>query len=186
MDSCLIIVDNSNVFIKGQKYSAKQKGVHKTISEDKDVCDPSWRVHFGNLLKEVAEGQRIVGAILVGSKPPASDDVWDMAAAQGFTVIVHERNAAGKEKAVDTELAVQGTAVLFTEPTPGVLKVLSGDRDFIPLINMAVKRGWETEMWAFSSSFTSHGMMAQTVNRIKPLDTYFNVIGNNSFEWPTT
>lgn len=31
---------------------------------------PSWRIEFGNLLKFMAQGRRIIGAILVGSEPP--------------------------------------------------------------------------------------------------------------------
>ncbi|WP_165358996.1 NYN domain-containing protein [Spirosoma sordidisoli] len=184
MENCLIIVDNSNVWIEGQKYSAKAKGVLKTNPNDRDICDPSWRIDFGELLKQVSEGQNIVGAILVGSRPPQSDSIWESADRSGFKVIVHDRNAAGKEKAVDTELAVQGTAAIYSQPTPGVLKLLSGDRDFIPLVNMAAQKGWETEMWAFTSSFTQYGQMAQTVTRIKPLDHCFNEISSYGFTWP--
>jgi hypothetical protein len=101
VDDCLIIVDNSNVWIEGQKLAAKKKGVIKENSEDKDICDPSWRIDFGKLLSEVSEGQNIIGAILVGSRPPASDSIWESADRSGFKVIVHDRNSAGKEKAVE-------------------------------------------------------------------------------------
>jgi uncharacterized LabA/DUF88 family protein len=185
MSGCLIIVDNSNVFIEGAKFAAKQKGIGKSDLDPRDPQDPSWRVSFDKLLTEVSEGQDIIKAILVGSRPPSNDKVWDMAEAHGFTVTVHDRNSAGKEKAVDTELVAQGTEIICTEP-PGILKLLSGDRDFLPLVNIAAKRGWETEMWAFSSAFTSHGLMAQTVMRSKPLDEYFDKISRYAFDWPTS
>jgi uncharacterized LabA/DUF88 family protein len=62
--------------------------------------------------------------------------------------------------------------------------LLSGDRDFIPLINIANNRKWETEMWAFSNAFSEHGQMAQSVTRVKPLDGIFNKIGRFEFTWP--
>ena len=64
------------------------------------------------------------------------------------------------------------------------MKLLSGDRDFIPLINIATKRNWETEMWSFTNAFTYAGQMAQTVTRIKPLDNILDRIGHNEYEWP--
>jgi uncharacterized LabA/DUF88 family protein len=184
MDNCVVIIDNSNVWIEGQKFSAKLKGQVKTNPADRDICDPSWRIDFGNLLKEVAEGKTIIKAILVGSRPPQNDSVWVAAKSHGFEVIVHDRSSAGKEKAVDTEIVAQGTEIVCTQSTPAILKLLSGDRDFIPLINIATKRNWETEMWAFTNAFTYGGQMAQSVTRIKPIDKIFNKVGHNEYQWP--
>jgi len=75
MDNCVILVDNSNVFIEGQKHSARKKGILKTTPDEKDPCDPSWRVDFGSLISQVAEGKPVLKAILVGSTPPRSDSI---------------------------------------------------------------------------------------------------------------
>ncbi len=40
MKKCVIVIDNSNVWIEGQKFSAKKKGHVKASYEDKDICDP--------------------------------------------------------------------------------------------------------------------------------------------------
>jgi hypothetical protein len=184
MPECIILVDNSNVFIEGGKLSAKLKGVVRQPGDKHDPCDPSWRIDFGLLLREVAEGQRIIKAILVGSTPPKSDTIWNAARDGGFEVITHEKNLSGREKAVDTEIVAKGTELVCTNPQPAVLKLLSGDRDFIPLINIAISRGWETEMWAFESAFRKGGQMAQTVNRVKPLDPISPRFGRNDFAWP--
>ena len=184
MEECIVIIDNSNVWIEGQKFSAKHKGIIKADPADKDICDPLWRIDFGNLLHEVAEGKALIKAILVGSRPPQNDSVWDAAKHQGFEVIVHDRNTLGREKAVDTEIVAQGTEIVCTQHEPAILKLLSGDRDFIPLINIATKRNWETEMWAFTNAFSYGGQMAQTVTRIKPLDQVFHKIGHNEYVWP--
>jgi uncharacterized LabA/DUF88 family protein len=183
MDKCVILVDNSNVFIEGQKFSAQQKG-QPLDANGRSPQDPSWRINFGELIKCLADGRETHAAILVGSRPPKNDSVWDAAKQSGFEVIVHERDSNNREKAVDTELVAQGTALIYEAPEPMVLIVASGDRDFIPLVKQAQKKNWEVEMWAFASSFSSTGEMATTVDRVSPLDTHFSQIGHHDFEWP--
>lgn len=174
MEECVIIVDNSNIWIEGMKYSANLKGL---VSVDgKEPCDFKWRIDFGNLLNKVAEGKTIRKAILVGSRPPKNDSLWNTAKRRGFEVIVHDRNSENKEKAVDTELVAQGVELICTTE-PAILKILSGDSDFLPLVKIADGRGWETEMWAFPSAYRLVGNMATSVDRIQPLDAIFNEIG---------
>jgi uncharacterized LabA/DUF88 family protein len=169
MNECLILVDNSNVFIEGQRYSAKQRG----LAEEFDV---DWRIDFSLLLQEVANGHSIIRAVLVGSfVPPPDDPVWAMAARQHFEVIAKERYAGAGEKEVDTELTVQGTALIATHPRPAVLKLLSGDRDFMPLIQFARSAGWENELWTFSSGMSQKLNLA--CHRTKLLDRVFEKIG---------
>jgi len=183
MSECLILVDNSNVFIEGQKYSAKRKGVAKATAADKDPCDPSWRINFGNLLFYLANGRKILDAILVGSRPPQNDGVWEAAKQKGFHVAIFNRSG-GEEKAVDTELVARGTEIICTTAGANVLVIASGDRDFIPLVNVAHRRNWEVEMCAFSSAFTPTGDMATSVERVRPLDADYLKIGKHEFEWP--
>jgi uncharacterized LabA/DUF88 family protein len=181
MDKCVIVVDNSNIFIEGQKYSATAKGQQ---DQSRSVCDPSWRIDFGNLLTRLAEGRAIHAAVLVGSRPPANDSVWKSAEQLGFTVTVHDRDNQGKEKAVDTELVAQGTEIIVAAPEPMTLVIASGDRDFIPLVSVAHRRKWLVEMAAFSSAFSAVGQMATSVDKVRPLETVFKDIGHNAFKWP--
>jgi hypothetical protein len=85
MNECLILVDNSNVFIEGQKFSARKKGISRAPVDTYDPVDWTWRIDFGSLLKIVANGHQIIKAILVGSTPP-NDSVWEAARSQGFEV----------------------------------------------------------------------------------------------------
>ena len=177
MGECVILVDNSNIYIEGTKLSARQKGIQKTLYEEKDPQDPSWRVDFGRLLTYLANGRKIYRAILVGSRPPPNDGLWKSAEDDGFEVIVHDRDANNQEKAVDTELAVQGTKLIVRAPNPMTLVIASGDRDFIPLVKLAHSESWSVEMCAFSSAYSDVGEMAKSVDVVRPLDQGFADIG---------
>lgn len=173
MDECVIIVDNSNIWIEGMKLSARLKGIAPAV-DGKEPSDPNWRIDFGKLLNHVAEGKAIRKAILVGSRPPKNDSLWNAAQKQGFEVIVKDRNSQNKEKAVDTKLVAIGCKLIYTTD-PAILKVLSGDSDFSPLIEAANEASWDTEMWAFSSAFTL-GTSLDCANRLVSLDTHISEI----------
>lgn len=181
---CVVLVDNSNVFIEGQKYSARAKGIVVDPATGKQACDPSWRVRFNELLCALAGARPIHKAVLVGSRPPQNDGVWQAATSQGFEVIVHDRSADGREKAVDTELVAQGTEIICSAGQPMDLIVVSGDRDFIPLVKVAHRKKWTVEMAAFTSAYNPAGEMATSVEKIVPLDALFDRIGRYEFDWP--
>ncbi|MDR1905098.1 MAG: NYN domain-containing protein [Treponema sp.] len=127
-------------------------------------------------MQEVANGHKIIKAILVGSTPPPNDSLWNAAKSQGFEVITHERShSTGEEKAVDTELAARGLKIIYKHPKAAVLKLLSGDRDFLPLIRSAYEEGWEAELWGFSSGISNE--LSQSVSRVQLLDSLFDQIG---------
>jgi uncharacterized LabA/DUF88 family protein len=181
---CLVVVDNSNVFIEGQKFSARNKGVLRNPGDERDPQDPSWRIDFGNLLLEISAGRIVEEAILVGSRPPANDSVWREAENRGFEVTVHERSRTNEEKAVDTELVAQATEFICTQSEAMDLAICSGDRDFVPLVSVAHRRKWAVEMWAFTNSFRQDGSMATSVDKVCPLDKAFQKIGRYEFTWP--
>jgi len=173
MEDCVIIVDNSNIWIEGIKCSAKIKGM-SDLPDGKKACDYGWRIDFGKLLNLVSDGRNIRKAILVGSRPPKNDSLWKAAERGGFEVIVKDRNSQNKEKAVDTKLVALGVQLICTTD-PAALKILSGDSDFEPLVEVANERGWETEIWAFSSALSSNSILSN-VSRIEPLDSHIDEI----------
>jgi uncharacterized LabA/DUF88 family protein len=181
---CVILVDNSNLYIEGQKCSAIRKGMLPEKLGDRQPSDISWRIDFSRLLTQLADGRTIRGAVLVGSRPPPNDTVWKMAEQGGFKVITHDRDSSNKEKAVDTELVAQGTLLIATTPAPAVLVIGSGDRDFLPLVRIAHELTWTVEMAAFSAAFSPTGLMATSVDKIRPLDGSLDLIGHCAFPWP--
>ena len=82
-----------------------------------------------------------------------------------------------KEKAVDAQIVAQGTKMICTHPNKGVLILLSGDSDFIPLLEICNELGWESEIWAFKSALPCAKKMIQYVTRVNYLDSIFSDIG---------
>jgi uncharacterized LabA/DUF88 family protein len=175
LTECLILVDNSNIFIEGMKFSVGKKGIHAISPDQTTPCDYSWRIDFGALLKQVANGYKIIKAALAGSTPPPNDSLREAAESQGFEVTTYERGFSG-EKAIDTELVVCGLKIIYKHPVAAVLKLLSGDRrDFIPLLKAAYEERWETELWGFSDSISPE--LSVIANRTQILDSVFDQIG---------
>jgi uncharacterized LabA/DUF88 family protein len=175
---CVVLVDNSNIFIEARKLSGFRLGLSAAIP-GRAPQDPNWRLDYSKLLTCLADGRKIRKAFLVGSRPPPNDRVWKLAERGGFEVKTHDRDANNKEKAVDSELVAQGTRIICTT-SPAVLVIGSGDRDFIPLVNIAHDEGWIVEMAAFESAFSPEGEMATTVDKIRRLDDVLDRIGRTS------
>lgn len=85
---------------------------------------------------------------------------------------------------MDTELVAVGAELVCTTSPKGVMIIASGDRDFVPLVKVAHRQGWETEMCAFSSSFSPNGDMASAVTRVRQLDDVFDKIGQYNSQLP--
>jgi uncharacterized LabA/DUF88 family protein len=174
---CVILVDNSNVFIGGQKHSALIKGLSDDEGAHGSPCDHTWRIDFEHLRACLADDREVEAAIMVGSHAPHHDACWDPARAAGFEVISHERRPGHGEKAVDTELVARGTEIISRAAAPGVLVLCSGDLDYLPLVDVAHRHGWTVEMVAFRASFDPDGEMVHAVDRVRHLDDVFDRIG---------
>jgi len=66
---------------------------------DNNICEHNFKVDFGRLF-EFAGGKKVeVGqAVLFGSRPPPNDSLWAAAQAQGFEVVVYDRNIKGRAR----------------------------------------------------------------------------------------
>ena len=152
--SYFIFVDNSNVWIEGKIASAVAKGyVANTVdAHQRGIEDSSWRIDYGKLLNVVADGNRtdINKAIMYGSKPPHNDSMWNAFRAAQYEVNTLDRNAAGKEKAVDTSIVCDINKYLYTQSNENDIFVLvMGDKDFLPALEAirAYKRKSIVAFW---------------------------------------
>lgn len=170
-DKCVILVDNSNIFIGGRQLAASGGG-----ASDESV-DPNWRIDFRALLDVLGKGREVERALLIGSRPPFVDALWAAAEKEGFEVIVHDRNPQGKEKGIDTEIVACGTEIVCTAPEPMTLVIASGDLDLLPLVNLAKDYGWKVEVCAFSNSYNPDSELCAACSEVRALDDYFEQLG---------
>ena len=146
-----IYVDNSNVFIEGQRVSAVQQGMALDIYDAmaNRITDTSYRISFGKLYQFIAGADRkeTARAMLFGSRPPQTDTIWDVAKRAGFEVVTHDRNAANKEKKIDTGIVTQMTRDAYLNAAPGdVFTIVSGDSDYVPTVETLIKDGFRVDV----------------------------------------
>ena len=141
-----IFLDNSNVWIEGQRAATGAPAGDGRM-------DAAYRIDFGRLLEHVGKGRTIVEAQLYGSEPPPNDTVWEIAKERGFSPKVFKRNFQNQEKKVDTQLCVDVTKTLFSySPTDRVLLLIAGDADYLPAVEMALKREWKVEVYFWANA----------------------------------
>ena len=75
---CYVFIDDSNLWIPGQKATAKKL-------KDADT-DPRFRVDLGRFMTLVAKDRHVSKAFLYGSKPPPNDTVWNAAREKNYDV----------------------------------------------------------------------------------------------------
>lgn len=145
-----LYLDNSNVFIEGQKVSAVRKKLAKDINEAtrKKIYDRTCRLDFGKLVEVTCGFQASVDAKLYGSRPPEHDTVWKMAKERGFKLNIFDRSHYGKEKQVDTTIVMHMTEdiLINLKPSDDRIVLVSGDADFIPVVKRAVEKGFHIKV----------------------------------------
>jgi hypothetical protein len=144
-------VDNSNLFIEGQRVSAVSNGLAKNIIDamNNDILDRSWNVDYGKLHTFLCGRNKteIGAARLWGSVPP-SDSFWDMVKRKGFDHKVFDKNFAGKEKKVDVAIAHGMTKDAYTivNKAADELTLVAGDKDFEPVVADLRSEGYQVHV----------------------------------------
>ena len=172
-----VYVDNSNVWIEGQRLSAVRRGMAANAREAMKlgVVDREWRYDFGRLYDIACpDGASVGRSILFGSRPPANDTLWERARKDGFEVVVFDRNAANREKRVDTALTttLMEDSFKFMQADRGdVAVIIAGDGDYVPVVESLRQRGLQTRV-VFWDHATSRDLK-QLVD-YQPLDPYLD------------
>lgn len=145
-----VYVDNSNVWIEGQRVSAVRRGLAKSIKDamDRGVVDHEWSYDFGQLYRAVCPEDSPIGrSSLFGSRPPPNDSLWDMARQVGFEVFTFDRNFKNKEKEVDVAIATQMMEDSYEHMRSDrgdMVVLIAGDRDYVPTLESLRKRGFRS------------------------------------------
>jgi hypothetical protein len=142
-----LYVDNSNVWIEGMHVAAVKNGLAPDLQTalNGNVCDHNYKIDFGNLFRFAGGSNQEVGrAVLFGSRPPPNDSVWAAASAQGFEVVVFDRNFKNSEKKVDTSIVTEIITDSFRlmEATRDEITLVAGDSDYVPAIASLRSRGF--------------------------------------------
>ena len=171
-------VDNSNVFIEGQRVSAVERGQAKSIVDAMElrILDYHWRLDYG-ALHDIACGQPAeIGASYLWGSPPPGDSFWKMVERYGFRVTTYDRNVARKEKKVDVAIAHQITKDAYS----GVIRkgvdeitLVAGDKDYVPVAHDLVANGH-----LFDVVFWNHAAreLKEVASNFVPLDDYLGVL----------
>ncbi len=140
-------VDNSNVFLEGQRVAAVTRGLAPNMaaaSRQPGTFDRSWNLDYGTLHQLVCgSGVEVGGAKLWGSPPPG-DSFWRMVESKGFEVTTFDKAISGGEKKVDVGIAHAMTkdAYKSLDPTTAEITLVSGDKDFVPVVEDLVAEGF--------------------------------------------
>lgn len=139
----IIFVDNSNIFIGGKNRFGK------------DV-----RFAYEKFVKAVCGSDVLTKKWIFGSTPPLKDALWENLERHGWDVTAFDRPIGRGEKQVDTSIVAEGVDLIARNPTSGRLVFLSGDKDFLPLINKAKQYKWLVELWAYEKDVSQELSLA--------------------------
>ena len=139
-------VDNSNLFIEGQRLAAVQNGLAPNVYDamNKRIVDPSWKIDYGKLYQFLCGSAKEIGTAKLWGSPPPSDSFWKMVEQKGFSVKTYEKAFSGKEKKVDVAIAHQITKDVYSgliRPGEDEIYLVAGDKDFVPVIEDICSNG---------------------------------------------
>lgn len=159
LPQCYVFVDNSNVWITGQKVSGKKlKDVH---------IDYRSRVDLNRLLQLMVNGRNICQAYLYVSVPPPRKATQE----KHFVVKTFVRSASGKETNVTVAMAHDMLTTLYQHiDAPKIIIAVTGDRDLTPSILKALDNGVPVELWSWEDAM-AHEFCQLANNYQQPLFT---------------
>ena len=148
-----IFIDNSNLFIEGQKfYAAKNNWLVR--------IDPRFQIDFGKLINcIVSDAKKVKNVYLYGSEPPAMDTLWYQMEEIGIEVNRFKRNVKKKKKAIDLALAVDATKCASDQKEKrmsGTFVFVTGDRDISPVIKVVIDEGFKVLFVSYKSALSNN------------------------------
>lgn len=139
-------VDNSNVFIEGQRIAAVKKGLATDIVDamKRRVVDASWQIDYGKLHQFFCGDRSQLGHAKLWGSPPPHDSFWRMVETKGFKVKTYDKGVTGTERKVDVAIAHQMTKDAYTliDKANSEITLVSGDKDFVPVVADLVGEGF--------------------------------------------
>ena len=147
---CYVFIDDSNLWIAGQKELGK-----KLKDADRDT---RFRVDLGKFLRlVVTKGRSISKAFLYGSVPPPNDTVWKAAREKNFDVKTFQRSGSGREKEVDvamtSDILDNLYKMVYSKTAENVIFIIvTGDRDLKIPIERTLDQKICVDLWSWKDS----------------------------------
>ena len=171
-----VYVDNSNIWIEGQRIQAVREGLAPDIRTAlRQKITAPWTYDFGKLYSVLCPpGEKVGRSILFGSRPPENDSIWQRVRDADFQVRTFDRSTfTNKEKQVDIALSTTMMEDSFKYMTAGDTAVLAaGDGDFVPTVESLQARGLAVRVvsWSHAVSY----QLRATADEYIELDPHFD------------
>lgn len=152
-----ICFDNSNLFIGGKKWRARQRRGFRF------ELDHQWRYHAEHLVKYILSGRRKAWLRVCGSQPPLGDSFWEKCRSEACVDdVCLSTRLTGREKEVDPEVCI-GIIQDVTRVALGglcersradiyasrVYALVCGDRDMVSAVHKALTWGFRVELYTW-------------------------------------
>jgi hypothetical protein len=140
---------------------------------------------MGALVQHLVRGRKFLddGGQLFGSTPPPSPQLWEQFR-KFIKVTTYPRNKyTNKEKGIDVDLGTSVVEFACDNPHATIILV-SGDLDFVSVLNKLKKRNHAIEVWGWRKSYAK-GITDFKYDKlsIRYLDDIIDIIGFIQTEW---
>jgi hypothetical protein len=142
-----IFIDNSNLWGGAQNAAYVAEGA-------------PWlavRIYWKNFFQLIEQSYLCETRVIVGSRPPANENLWEIARSFGYDVTLLDRVPASlgysREQAVDELVHLKILECLLDNDPPRVLVLVTGDgrvsdfgSSFVDQVRRAIRRGWSVNI----------------------------------------
>lgn len=174
-------MDEMNTWIGAAQISAARLGLARSPQHAAElgVIDPALRLKFKQLREFGAGLDRSNSrAVCVGSVKSEDDRrIQDPIARAGWIVQMPVRSVSGREKEVDTGLAVsmlEDQMLSGVHPADVEVTLICGDRDQLPAVRSLMRLGVRVDVAAWNH--TASQDLIRAARRFIPLDDYFDTL----------
>lgn len=181
-----VYIDNSNLWIQGQKTYAERRGLHTS-------WDPTWRFDVGRLKRILMDNPKLQSASstskvdfhLYGSTPPPVDSVWAAIKSHDVTVRTFPRSTwTRREKQVDNGMSLHSALQAESDKNAKVrseFMIISGDRDLHLAVEEIAARGFPVHVWSWKNSlsrvYAKYRTKPGSLVQVYLLDENLNTLG---------
>jgi hypothetical protein len=173
----LLFVDNSNIFIEGQKYARDKKGENNY----------AFRLNFTHFLYLISRGTFDFDEVVwAGSIPPDNDSIWDKLREKNIEPDLIPRSESGENETVDHLIQLKMYRFINRKykDQPGTIILCTGDgkgyyneKGFLYDLEGFIGQGWEFVIYSWTHScHVKLQEYAETFGKYVPLEGYYNSI----------